>query len=483
MARSTPKNSVTAIGVTAHSSDNETADNNNTDASSASSAVTADTNTSPPGSTLKHKIRIKGNRISSVLEVPKESSESTLGRRLIFSAPAGVGMSINCGKRSADNAELGDRDDADSSDISTLISRPSRKSTKSSKASKKVTSSKKQKLKANDVELVLSDNQTEENINHNYNSDSCDEADGADDETPTKNDSGDVEMTDKEINEDEQPKSKPNLTLWQPAMRRAQRIVNADDPESYVAIQHAIADGRSYDDVYFDSDEDLNDPPTNVGKPDLFRNVRWKDAAFDTETEPFETTEFTQFVPGRWERLPSGELRDQKEKLVIKLIDLNGNRRIFQNPPPKDWKNQEALTALNKRIVQQIRRNTDIRFRPQVIPYSQEERRWILANLNSESKPKKGWRRFVDEFNEQFEGKVIDGDARPARTHSSLTKEVERFREEYYSKGKIPQPIADKDKRKIGKEKRERKEAAAEKDVTKGVKGAKVTKTKKRSAM
>lgn len=39
-----------------------------------------------------------------------------------------------------------------------------------------------------------------------------------------------------------------------------------------------------------------------------------------------------------------------------------------------------------------------------------------------------------------FEGKVVQGDQgpRPGRSHSSLTKEVERFGAEFYSKGLVP---------------------------------------------
>lgn len=147
----------------------------------------------------------------------------------------------------------------------------------------------------------------------------------------------------------------------------------------------------------------------------------------------------TQFVPGRFERLPNGTASDQKFKLIIKLTDKQHRQRIFLNPPPRDWNNQEAITALNKRTVQQIRRNTSIRFREVVEPYVKEEREWILAHL-TEGKPTNGWRRFVDDFNREFEGKKLgqSGAVRPERSHSSLTKEVERFGK-IYSKGVVPQ--------------------------------------------
>jgi hypothetical protein len=73
-----------------------------------------------------------------------------------------------------------------------------------------------------------------------------------------------------------------------------------------------------------------------------------------------------------------------------------------------------------------------------VEPYVREEREWILKHL-TDGKPSKGWKRFVDEFNQQFKGKVLKGQQaiRPERSHSSLTKEVERFGKQY-SKGVVP---------------------------------------------
>jgi hypothetical protein len=131
-------------------------------------------------------------------------------------------------------------------------------------------------------------------------------------------------------------------------------------------------------------------------------------------------------------------LADQKAKLIVKLTDKVGNKRIFTNPPPRDWNSQEAMSSLNKRTVQQIRRNTNVRFREVVLPYVSDERRWILANLTN-GKPTKGWKSFVEDFNKEFEGKKLVGveGVRPGRTHSSLTKEVDRFGG-FYSKGQVP---------------------------------------------
>jgi hypothetical protein len=82
-----------------------------------------------------------------------------------------------------------------------------------------------------------------------------------------------------------------------------------------------------------------------------------------------------------------------------------------------------------------------VRFREVVQAYVQEERTWILANLTN-GKPTKGWKTFVDEFNRTFAGRMLVGaaGARPVRSHSSLTKEVERFGAEFYTKGLVPVP-------------------------------------------
>lgn len=97
---------------------------------------------------------------------------------------------------------------------------------------------------------------------------------------------------------------------------------------------------------------------------------------------------------------------------------------------------------LNKRTVQQIRRNTSVRFREVVEPYVKQEREWILAHL-TEGKPTSGWKEFVGAFNREFEGKTLAGCkvARPERSHSSLTKEVERFGA-MYAKGVVPKTMS-----------------------------------------
>ena len=146
----------------------------------------------------------------------------------------------------------------------------------------------------------------------------------------------------------------------------------------------------------------------------------------------------TQFVPGRFELLPNGTAYDQKHKLLLRLTDTSARQRIFTNPPPLDWSSQPAITALNKRTVQQIRLNTCVRFREVVIPYVNEEREWIVKQLEK-GKPRDGWKRFVDGFNSVWAGKKGDTweGERPERSHSSLTKEVERFGR-VYKQGRVP---------------------------------------------
>ncbi|KAF1831730.1 hypothetical protein BDW02DRAFT_467999, partial [Decorospora gaudefroyi] len=224
-----------------------------------------------------------------------------------------------------------------------------------------------------------------------------------------------------------------------PAMKRNQRILDPTKTEHAAMLAGASKAGAEY----YDSEaEELPGGVKDTTRPDLFRNVAWGTFAtdFSKDEEFVAEPAFTQFVPGRFELLPDGTVRDQKEKLVVKLLDKNGKKRIFANPPPRDWASQEAITALNKRTVQQIRRNTRVRFREVVQAYVAEERAWILANLEG-GKPAKGWKKFVEEFNECFEGKVLVGTAgaRPYRSHSSLTKEVERFGD-FYGKGLVPVP-------------------------------------------
>ncbi|KAF1352638.1 hypothetical protein EJ07DRAFT_136483, partial [Lizonia empirigonia] len=253
--------------------------------------------------------------------------------------------------------------------------------------------------------------------------------------------------------EDSSPASPDNrLILSTSKLKRSERILDPSVPEHATLIAATPKAGPEY----YDSDaEDLPGGVKETNKPHLFRNVKWgslatdysNPAAFTTEPElhvPLPTptsstnTSSTQFVPGRFERLPDGTACDQKRKLIIKLTDKQHRQRIFLNPPPRDWNNQEAITALNKRTVQQIRRNTAMRFREVVEPYVKEEREWILAHL-TQGKPSNGWKRFVDDFNRQFEGRVLEdgGVKRPERSHSSLTKEVERFGK-MYAKGVVP---------------------------------------------
>jgi len=56
---------------------------------------------------------------------------------------------------------------------------------------------------------------------------------------------------------------------------------------------------------------------------------------------------------------------------------------------------------LNKRTIQQIRRNTSVRFREVVQAYVVEERRWILANLTT-GKPTRDRKTFVEEFKKRL---------------------------------------------------------------------------------
>ncbi|PVI04077.1 hypothetical protein DM02DRAFT_693839 [Periconia macrospinosa] len=241
---------------------------------------------------------------------------------------------------------------------------------------------------------------------------------------------------------DEPCKGRPEVaavggkTLMAPTMSRKERLVSASADAALIAT--AI---KASDDIYL-SDVENPEPIAGTTKPHLFKNVVWGPEATDINYAGSvfpQNPEFRQFVPGRWERQPDGTLLDQKSKLLIKFTDKNGQKRIFTNPPPKDWSCQEAISALNKRCVQQIRRNTAVRFRQVVKAYIPEERQWILDNLKN-GKPQNGWKAFVKDFNTQFSGRTIPGhdEPRPERSHSSLTKEVERFGPEFYSKGLIP---------------------------------------------
>lgn len=239
--------------------------------------------------------------------------------------------------------------------------------------------------------------------------------------------------------EDDADDDHTQLSLVTPLMKRNKRILDLSNSH------HArlIADATKKGPEYYDSDaDDLPGSVKDTNKPHLFRNVKWGAYAtdFTDDVDFVKEPEFTQFVPGRFELQPDGTVCDQKAKLVIKLRDKSGRKRIFANPPPRDWSSQEAITALNKRTVQQIRRNTNVRFREVVRAYVPEERRWILANLNAAGKPAQGWKVFVDNFNARFEGTVLASvkGTRPYRSHSSLTKEVERFGPQFYAKGLVP---------------------------------------------
>ncbi|KAF2744642.1 hypothetical protein M011DRAFT_428744, partial [Sporormia fimetaria CBS 119925] len=223
-------------------------------------------------------------------------------------------------------------------------------------------------------------------------------------------------------------------------MTRAQRIVDPNNP----ADAALIAKAQKAPAAIYDSDSELREGPVggNVKDADKYLNVRWGDYCYEADDLSLQPTEeFNGFVPGRWERMPDGTIRDQKYKLVVKITDKDGNRRVYRNPPPKDWNDQSAISALNKRTVQQVRRNTNTRFRQQVVPYIDVERKWIVSQLTNDGtgKPKYGWRSFVEDFNKKFADKVVEGaqEPRPRRTISSLTKEVDRF-QNVYSKGEIP---------------------------------------------
>jgi hypothetical protein len=235
-----------------------------------------------------------------------------------------------------------------------------------------------------------------------------------------------------------QPAQQRNLA---PATsKRSERILNPNNAEDANLIAGATKVGAEY----YDSDaDDLSGAIPGMGgtKANLFRHVKWGSYAEDESNDADFPTQpvFRQFVPGRFERLEDGTIADQKAKLVVKLTDTKGNKHIYKNPPPKDWSNQEAITALNKRTVQQIRRTTAVNFRAPVLEYTAVERRWVLQNLTA-GKPTHGWKRLVADFNQRFAGKLVQGsrDPRPARTQSSLSKEVGRHGDQFYSKGRVP---------------------------------------------
>ncbi|KAF2706314.1 hypothetical protein K504DRAFT_338534, partial [Pleomassaria siparia CBS 279.74] len=252
-------------------------------------------------------------------------------------------------------------------------------------------------------------------------------------------DEADFTDSDIEVLPTKKPKSTStkDLSLITPAMGRRSRIVNTSKPEDAALIQQSTKAGPEY----YDSDaEDLPGPVKGVSKPELYRNVQWGSAA--TCDQGYEdSVPHSQLVPGRWERQPDGTLLDQKFKLLVKFVDTDGHKKVYTNPPPKDWNDQAAISALNKRIAQQWRRGSNFRFRPVVTTYSQTERAWILENLGDDGRPKQSQSQFVEDFNERFMGKVVAGELRGYRTCSSLTKELERFKPQYKA-GVVPVPAA-----------------------------------------
>ena len=237
---------------------------------------------------------------------------------------------------------------------------------------------------------------------------------------------------------DSDNESVQNASSVHVALKRSERILDVSNDEHAKLIAAAPKVGNEY----YDSDaEDIPGPIKGISKSHLFRNVSWGAYATDkSNDDDFPSRPvFRQFVPGRFERLPDGTAADQKTKLIIKLTDNDGKKHIYTNPPPRDWNNQEAITALNKRTVQQIRRTTDVQFRARVPEYIDAERKWLVANLTS-GKPTNGWKRLVADFNNHFAGKVVARATgpRPARTQSSLSKEVGRFSTEFYGKGLVP---------------------------------------------
>lgn len=227
-------------------------------------------------------------------------------------------------------------------------------------------------------------------------------------------------------------------------------MVDPKDPEDRRLINAAESQGKGLGAAYWAADPQDRTPDIKGCKnPRSFQNVLWNQGLDRTDLPDgeWEDSDFTQnplYVPGRWERMPDGSVRDQAWKLVVRLTDANGNRKVILNYPPRDWDDKETITALNKRQTQQIRRWTDKRLRDVVVPYAQQERQWILDNLNKDAKPTTGtWKAFTERFNAAHQGKTLQEaplQPRPERTTSSITKEVARFAKEYYSKGRVPNP-------------------------------------------
>jgi hypothetical protein len=187
-------------------------------------------------------------------------------------------------------------------------------------------------------------------------------------------------------------------------------------------------------------DSDADGLPVMKNPKDLFRDVRWRDHTTEkSNDDDFPASlAFRAFIPGRFERLANGTAFDLKRKLIVKLTDIKGNKCIYANLPPRDWINQDAIAALNKKMLQLIRRNTAFKLRARVVDYVGVERALIPAHLNN-GKPAHGWKRCADDFDKQFAGKVVPcaERLRPARSQGSLSEEVSG-RKEFDGKSVIP---------------------------------------------
>jgi hypothetical protein len=194
---------------------------------------------------------------------------------------------------------------------------------------------------------------------------------------------------------------------------------------------------------YYDDDltKDLSGNIEGLKMPDLFRNVAWgpytTNKSNDTEFPTSPT--FRKLVPGRLARRPDGSIIDQKSKLVVKLTDAYGRKRIFTSPPPRDWRNERAISILNKRIAYQIRRSTEVERRAHWSEYTVVERTWIRDNLIA-GQPPNGYTLLATEFNKRFADKILEKGThpRPTRTRLALRREVVRYRPDFYSKGLVP---------------------------------------------
>jgi hypothetical protein len=222
-------------------------------------------------------------------------------------------------------------------------------------------------------------------------------------------------------------------------MKRSQRILKPDDADHNYFIARATRAGNDYYDE--DAIKDLPGLVEGIDKPELFRNVAWGPYAKDTSNDAeFPTSPtFIPFVRGRIARRKDGSVYDQKQNLVVKFVDKDGNRRILTSPPPHDWNNEEALSILTTNIYAQIRLFSGVGLYVTGKNYIAAEQEWILANL-TDGMPPSGWTNFMIDFNEQFAGEIVPGcrDARPFRTQASLMGHVDSYKEKSYCKGLVP---------------------------------------------